>query len=107
MKTPLEETPILAIDAGVGPETAVTGAPAAGVSVGVTLVAVNTVEPFVTVMVTVILAPEYWQVGDTTILAVNELTTSVPDVAVMDVTVPPFWAFAVKNIVPLSISAVL
>ena len=32
MKTPLEEAPILAIDAGVGPETAVTGAPAIGVS---------------------------------------------------------------------------
>ena len=65
------------------------------------------VEPLLTVMVTVIFAPEYWQVGDTTILAVNELTTSVPDVAKIEVTVAPFCAFAVKNIVPLSINAVL
>lgn len=92
----LEETPILATEAGVGPETAVTGAPAAGVSVGVTLVTGNTREPLLTVMVTVMFEPAYWQVGDTTILAVNELTESVPDVALIEVTVPPFWAMAVK-----------
>ena len=107
MKTPLEEVPILAIDAGVGPETAVTGAPAAGVSVGVTLVAGNMVEPLLTVMVTVIFKPEYWQLGDTAILATNELTESMPDVALIEVTVPPFWAIAVKEIVPLSVSTVL
>ena len=58
-------------------------------------------------MVTVIFEPAYWQIGDTTMLAVNELTDSVPEVALTDVTVPPFWAFAVKYIVPLSVIRVL
>ena len=98
---------MLAIDAGVGPETAVTGAPTIGVSVGVTLVTGNTVEPLLTVMVTAIFKPEYWQVGETLILATNGLTKSMPEVALMEVTVPPFWAIAVKEMLPLSVSAVL
>ena len=76
-------------------------------SVGVTLVAGDVVEPLLTVMVTVIFKPEYWQLGDTAILATNELTESMPDVALIEVTVPPFWAIAVKEIVPLSVSTVL
>lgn len=103
----LEETPTLATDAGVGPDNNVTGAPAIGVSVGVTLVTGNTREPLLTVMVTPTLEPAYWQVGATTILAVNELTERMPEVALMEVTDPPFWEFAVKEIVPLSVDTVL
>ena len=103
----LEETPMLATDAGIGPETIVTGALAIDVSAGVTLVTGYTREPLLTVMVTAILEPAYWQVGVTTILAVNELTERMPEVALMEVTVPPFWAFAVKEIVPLSVDTVL
>ena len=55
----LEETPILATEAGVGPETIVTGAPAIGVSVGVTLVTGNSREPLLTSIDTVIFEPAY------------------------------------------------
>lgn len=103
----LEETPILATEAGVGPETAVTGAPASGVSVEVTLVTGKTNDPLLTSIDTVIFEPAYWQFGDAEMLATNELTESTPDVALLEVTVAPFRAMAVKKIVPLSVVAVL
>lgn len=98
---------MLAIVAGTGPDTHATGAMAIGASEGVTPVTGNSSEPLVTVIVTVTFEPEYWQDGATAMLAPNELTDSVLDVAVDDVTVAPLWAFAVKNIVPLSVATVL
>jgi hypothetical protein len=98
---------MFAIEAGVGPVTLVVGAPAMGVSVDVTPVTGNSKEPLVTVIVTVTFEPEYWQVGEATTLATNELTDKVPEVALEDVTVALLWALAVKKIVPLSVATVL
>ena len=74
---------------------------------GVTLVTGNIKEPLLTVMVTVISAPAYWHVGEPEMLATKELTDNMPDVALVEVTVPPFRAMAVKKIVPLSVVSVL
>jgi len=89
VKAVLPDAGILATDAGVGPVTILTGAPATGVRVGVTALTGNTREPLVTVMVTVTFEPAYWQDGATPMLATKELTDRVPEVAVVDVTVPP------------------
>lgn len=102
-----EATGIVAADGGVGPETAVTGAPVIGVRVGVTLVIGKISEPLLTSIDTVTFEPAYWQVGATEMLATNELTDSMPEAAVAELTVAPLRAMAVKEMVPLSDVAVL
>ena len=59
------------------------------------------------VIVTVSGEPEYKHDDDAARLALNLLTASVVEVALAEVTVPPFWAIAVKLIVPLSVNTVL
>ena len=98
---------MLATEAGVGPETALTGAPPCGVSVGVTLVTGKINEPLLTSIDTVIFEPAYWHVGVAEMLATNELTDSMPEVALPEVTAAPLRATVVKKIVPLSEVAVL
>lgn len=92
---------MLAIDAGVGPETVVTGAPATGVKDPVMAVMVEPVL-LAMVMVTVRLVPTYRQDDEVARLAVNLLIASDDETAADDETVAPFCAFAAKLTVPLA-----